>query len=303
LSDAVVRLVRQASQLPELSSLLPIERPNRVLMAEPEFFEIESVDNPHMVGRVGSVDRFAARVQWKRLCEAYQETGTRPDITPGIPFCPDYVFCANQALPVPPGLLGPGPAAVASIMRTARRQAEVRPICEHLQAQGVEVRQLDPYSVPRFEGTGDAQWHPTRGLLLGGVGPRSALQAYERISAWTGAPAVVFSLVDPRFYHLDTCLAVVDERTALAFPGAFDAEGLALLRAIFEDLIEVSEVEAMRMVCNGHSPDGASFIVQSGAPEACKLLDERGVRVLEVETAEFLKSGGSVFCMKLHHWA
>jgi len=302
-SHLVARLVRQASELPPIDSLPAIPRPNRVMMAEPEFFEIESVDNPHMVGRVGSVDRFEARVQWKRLFEAYQEAGSTPDIIPGLPFCPDYVFCANQALPIPPGLLGPAPAAVASIMRTARRQAEVRPISEHLETLGVEIVQLDPYSVPRFEGTGDAQWHPTRALLLGGVGPRSAVQAYERIAAWTGAPAAVFSLVDPRFYHLDTCLAVVNERVAVAWPGAFTAEGQDLLRAVFPDLIEVAEEEAMRMVCNGHSPDGRHFIVQSGSPQAVARLRSLGIKVLEVETAEFLKSGGSVFCMKLHHWA
>ena len=38
------------------------------------------------------------------------------------------------------------------------------------------------------------------------------------------------TLVDDRFYHLDTALAVLDEDTLAYWPGAFDERSLGLLR-------------------------------------------------------------------------
>ena len=294
--------IRLAAQLPELSSLPPIPRGDRILVASPEFFDVEYVINPHMAGHVGNVDRLLARQQWRELVRVYERLGFAVDVLPGEPFLPDYVFTANQCLPVPPGLLAEGPAAVASIMASARRQAEVRPYIAFLRDRGLHVEQLDPYAVRSFEGTGDASWHPERALLLGGVGPRSSEAAYERIAAWLGVPVVTLALTDPRFYHLDTCLSPIDGRRALYFPDAFDADGRAVIEAVYPDAIAVSELEAMNMACNAHSPDGEHVLVQSGCPAAEDALRALGLQVIPVDTSEFVKSGGSIFCMKLQYW-
>ena len=295
-------LIRRLDDLVDPTSLPAVPRPDRILMAEPEFFDVEYVINPHMAGNVGQVDRLLARQQWRALRETYRRLGQHVDVLPGEPFLPDYVFTANQALPVPPGFLSERPGAILSIMRSARRQAEIRPYAAGLDALGVQLEQLDPYEVRNVEGTGDGSWYPGRALLLAGVGPRSDETAWVRVSAFTGVPIVVLQLVDPRFYHLDTCLAPIDERCALYYPGAFTAEGCALIEALYPEAIAVGEAEAVNMVCNGHSPDGKNFIVEPGAPSATLALRERGVAVHEVETSEFRKSGGSVFCMKLHFW-
>ena len=295
-------LVRALSALPPLPSLPRLARPDRILMAEPEFYDVEYVINPHMAGQVGNVDRLLARQQWLALRRAYEALGIPVDVMPGQPFLPDYVFTANQCLPLPPGVLVEGPAAVASIMASGRRKPEIRPYTAYLEAAGLHVERLDPYAVRAFEGTGDGSWHPERALLLGGVGPRSQTAAYERIGAWTGAPVVLLNLVDPRFYHLDTCLTPLDAHTALYFPGAFDAAGAALIQGVYPGAIAVTEEEAMAMVCNGHSPDGRHFLVQPGSPRIKVLLQDRGIEVVPVETSEFMKSGGSVFCLKLHYW-
>jgi len=59
----------------------------------------------------------------------------------------------------------------------------------------------------------------------------------------------------------------------------------------------------MRMFCNGHSPDGRHFLVQEGSPRAAAAVRDLGFEVLELSTDQFMLSGGSVFCMKLHYWA
>lgn len=44
---------------------------------------------------------------------------------------------------------------------------------------------------------------------------------YDRVKALGDFDVVICDLVDPKFYHLDTCFAPVDETTALWYPPAF----------------------------------------------------------------------------------
>ncbi len=301
MDPSAVRVIRTSDDALDPASLPAVPRADRLLMAEPTFYDVAYVENPHMEDNVGRVDRFLARRQWRTLLRTYQGLGVPVTVVPGQPFLPDYVFCANQVLPVPPGLLGPAPGAIRSIMKSAHREPEVTHIVAALEAEHLPVEALNPYEVDRIEGTGDGIWHPGRALLYGGVGPRTTEGAWLRVSAMLNAPVAILNLVDPRFYHLDTCLSVIDEQTAVIVPHAFDLDALGILRAHFPRLLEVSVDDAMNMFCNGHSPDGRHFVVQAGA-DAVEDLRALDIDVLEVDTSEFAKSGGSVFCMKLHYW-
>jgi N-dimethylarginine dimethylaminohydrolase len=191
-----------------------------------------------------------------------------------------------------------------SVMRSARRQPEVRVVARQHESRGLHLEWLDAFEVPSFEAMGDSLWHPGRALLHAGVGPRSAPEAFRHVAAWTGVPVLLYEMKDPRFYHLDTCLSLLDERTAAAYLPAFTDDGKALLRQVFERVVEVDDREAAeQMFCNGHCPDGRHFLVQAGCPNGCAALRELGFEPLELETSEYLKSGGSVFCLKLHYWA
>ena len=302
-AHGAVRLLRDASDVDfEPSDLPAVPRPDRILMADPDFFQVDYVINPHMAGRLGTVDRRTALLEWDALQAAYEGLGYRVDVLPAVPLLPDFVFTANQCLPIPPGVVSPGPALVPSIMRASRRRAEVHHVVDHLAAQGLDVLRLNRRVVDCFEGMGDAAWLPGRALLLGGVGPRTSVAAYRAISAWTALPVAILELTDPRFYHLDTCLSLLDERTAVVYPGAFAASSMRLLRRLVPNLIEVETDEALAFVCNGHCPDGRTFITPPGAPRTAAQVRAAGFEVLELPTHEFLKSGGSVYCMKLHWW-
>ena len=66
--------------------------------------------------------------------------------------------------------------------------------------------------------------------------------------------------------------------------------------------IEVDAGEARtRLACNACGPDGRHVLLPAGAPITAKRLRAEGFEVIEVDTEEFLKAGGSVFCMKLQH--
>ncbi|MCH8031512.1 MAG: hypothetical protein IIB09_06825, partial [Bacteroidetes bacterium] len=95
----------------------------------------------------------------------------------------------------------------------------------------------------------------------------------------------------------------LDETTVLIYPDAFRPEGLELIHAHFDRVLEAPAGEARELfACNAHSPDGKNVIIQRGCTETNHQLSEAGYEVIEVDTDEFLKSGGSVFCMKLMFW-
>jgi len=292
---------RLTDDTPTPAELPAIPRPGRVLLTTPEHFRVAYVINPHMEGNIGTVDREEARRQWDALRAAYERAGTETHAIPGEEGLPDMVFCANQTLPyrTPGGETG----AVMSRMHAPQRKPEVPHYDAFFREQGYETHSLDADLPGDFEGMGDGIWHPGRYLLWGGHGFRTHLEVYERMSAKLGFPVFALRLDDPDFYHLDTCLCPLDEHTALYYPNAFDEDGRALIAHGFERLIEAPEEEARRLfACNAHSPDGHHVLIQRGCTETNALLRDAGFEPVELDTGEFLKSGGSVFCMKLMYW-
>lgn len=284
-----------------LDALPPIPRPGRVLMTSPDHFRVEYVINPHMAGHIGDVDPDRARRQWEALKDTYERLGMEVAVLAGAPGLPDMVFCANQTLPyqTPGGELG----VILSRMHAAQRKPEVEHYDRFFGSVGYEVQHLDPDLPGDFEGMGDAIWHPGRYLLWGGYGYRTDRRVYERFAEKLGFPVVALELTDPDFYHLDTCLCPIDEETALYYPGAFTDEGIAAIKAHFRRTIEAPEDDAReRFACNAHSPDGRHVLIQAGSETTNELLRAGGYEPVELDTSEFLKSGGSVFCMKLMYW-
>jgi len=281
-----------------IDSLPAMPRPGRVLMVSPEHFDVQYVINPHMAGQVGQVDRRLAAAQWEALSQAYQTLGLPVSVLPGGVGLPDMVFCANQSLP---GLGLDGTRQVwMSRMHAEQRRPEVALLERWFRDEGYRVDHFEDAAVVDFEGMGDAIWHPGRRLLWGGYGFRSSLAAYCELSTRWKVPVVLLELRDPDFYHLDTCFCVLDDKTVLIYPGAFTAAGQALIRRSWPRVIEAPELEARRLfACNAHCPDGRHVLLPAGCPETGAALERHGLSVQVLDTGEFLKSGGSIFCMKL----
>ena len=106
-----------------LPELLPRPLEVRVLMADPAFFDVLYVINPHMAGNIGSVDKGLARRQWEQVRDAYAGIGFPIELIQGVEGLPDLVFMANQSFP---GQLPDGRwAAILSYMHAPERRAEV----------------------------------------------------------------------------------------------------------------------------------------------------------------------------------
>ena len=89
-------------------------------------------------------------------------------------------------------------------------------------------------------------------------------------------------------------------RTALAFRPAFDRRSWDLLAACFARIVEPPEGEATgSLACNVHCADGRTVVIESSCAETARMLEEKGFTARRLDTSEFLKAGGSVFCMTL----
>jgi N-dimethylarginine dimethylaminohydrolase len=257
---------------------------------------VVDVKNPFMEGRAGTVDRALARAQWEALAAAFREAGMAVETVEPLAGCEDMVFCANPTLT---GLDASGkPLCLLSRMTHESRRREVPAFARWFGAKGWRV--VDPLPQGcRFEGGGDGLWHPGRRLLWAGHGPRSDEAAHAAAGRAFGAEVVSHRLVDARFYHLDTCLCALDAGTALVFPGAFDARSLDAIRLRFPHVIEADEEEAVgALACNAAAFPGGAVVIDRRAGRTIRALEGRGFRVIAVDTGEFLKSGGSVYCMK-----
>jgi N-dimethylarginine dimethylaminohydrolase len=295
-------LFTRLSDIPfRLADLPQMPLPKRVIMVDPEHFDVLYVINPHMEGHIGGVDIAKARDQWQSMRSTLEKTGLEVHVVPGEPGLPDMVFCANQSLPSrrSDGSLD----VIMSIMHADQRKAEVPFIESFYQEQGYHIHHLDARKIADFEGMGDAIWHPGRRLIWGGYGYRSSLAAYEEVSRMLQVDVIALELVDPAFYHLDTCLSFLNEHSALYYPKAFTKTGLEMLRAFIPNLIEVSTEDAIDgFACNALCADGKNVLIHHGLSHTNEKLTEAGFTVHELDTNEFLKSGGSVFCMKMMFW-
>ncbi len=284
-----------------LSDLPKMPAPSRVLMVKPTYFDVEYVINPHMKGHIGGVDKMQALNEWEHLVDGYEELGFDVQIIKGEKGLPDMVFCANQSLPFVD--TDDTKKVVMSIMHTDERKREVEAIEKWYRTQDYEVLHLDPAIVNDFEGMGDALWHFKRQLLWGGYGFRSSLKAHEQVSELLDTPVIALELVDDKFYHLDTCLCVLNEKHVLIYPDAFTEEGLKMIHKLFENVIEATKYEAEKMFAvNATCPDGRNVFIQQGCTDVNQKLRDAGFSVHEFSTYEFIKSGGSVFCMKMMLW-
>jgi N-dimethylarginine dimethylaminohydrolase len=109
---------------------------------------------------------------------------------------------------------------------------------------------------------------------------------------------IPLELVDPYYYHLDTCFCPLAPGEALYYPGAFDDYGRRVLAELVPSLLEVPAAEAQSFACNA-VVIGRTVITNTGCPAMHARLRDRGYTPLETPLGEFVKAGGSAKCLTL----
>ena len=262
----------------------------RILMCPPDHFEVDYVINPWMEGKPGAVDRDLADAQWRQLRDAVAEYADIVEM-PAVEGLPDIVFTANAGIVV-------GDLAIPARFHHYERRGEVSHFTRMFCEQGFQVIEL-PGDI-RHEGAGDALLHRGEPWLWFGYGQRSDRDALDFVDQQVDLELLGLRLVDPRYFHIDTCFCPLTGGYLLYFPQAFDAETLDRIhqRVPANQRIVVSEADAERFACNAINVDDQVF-VNDASPDLEAALNAAGLRVNRCNLSEFIKAGGSAKCLSL----
>jgi N-dimethylarginine dimethylaminohydrolase len=254
-------------------------------MCPPEYFDVTYSINPWMDPSV-AVDRARALREWRAIVDLYVQLGHDVQLIEPAAGLPDMVFAANSGTVVD-GIVLP------ARFRHPERGGEEALYRRWFRDHGYASPERD---VPINEGEGDVL--VVGDLLLCGSGFRSDETIARAAQECFGRPAVLLTLVDPRFYHLDIALGILDADTVAYFPAAFSSGSRRALERLFPDALIVRRDEAEMFALNLVS-DGENVVLPAGAPRLEAEIGSRGFRTHVVATDELRKAGGSVKCCTL----
>lgn len=262
-----------------------LDRPT-ILMCPPDYYGIEYEINPWMSRSRASDDELARR-QWYALHDLLSQLGADIRLMPPVNGLPDLVFTANA------GLMWRNKVFLAQFRHEAR-QGETAEDERWFRSAGFETIALP--TGENFEGAGDALFCGE--TLFGGYLIRSDAIALQWVAGRMGCRVIPLQLVDPHYYHLDTCFCPLNDTTAIYYPAAFDEYGQKALLQHVPTLVPVAAEEAARFACNAVVV-GRHVALNTGCPRLESDLRQLEYEPHSTELGEFIKAGGSAKCLTL----
>jgi len=261
-------------------------RQPRILMCPPDFYGIEYEINPWM-SRSRGAERTTAITQWEGLVKILRELGVQVELLQPKQGLPDLVFTANAGVVI-------GNCFYSARFRHEERARESPVFDAWFASHGFEVRHLPETTY--HEGAGDALF--CGDALFAGYRIRSDVQGHQWLAKDAGIRVLPLELVNPYYYHLDTCFCPIAPGVAIYFPEAFDDYGRKVITTHVRTLIPVNDVEAKRFGCNAVVV-GKTVVTNTGCPNLSRELQAMGYQTRETPLDEFLKAGGSAKCLTL----
>ncbi|MBT2406352.1 MULTISPECIES: dimethylargininase [unclassified Streptomyces] len=262
-----------------------VAKSRRLLMCPPSHFDVTYSINPWMEPEKPS-DRDSAQLQWDRLHDLYRELGHTVELIDPMPGLPDMVFAANGATVVDGKVLG-------ARFRHMERTAEGPGYLSWFREQG-----YTDILWPEYINEGEGDYLLVGRRLLAGTGFRTDVRSHAEAQEFFGVPVTGLTLVDPRFYHLDTALAVLSDDEVMYYPEAFSAGSQAVLRELYPDAVIATAQDAEVFGLNAFS-DGRHVLLSSAATHLIGELKSRGFEPIGVDLPELLKAGGGAKCCTL----
>jgi N-dimethylarginine dimethylaminohydrolase len=258
----------------------------RILMCPPDFYGIEYEINPWMSRSRGSTPE-RARQQWHGLYDMLVKLGVQVELMTPQKGVPDLVFTANAGLMFRNRFF-------SSRFRHEVRARETPYFDAWFAAHDFRVEHLPEGTF--FEGAGDALFCGAK--LFAGYRIRSDVNGHQWLGKVLGKQVLPLELVNPYFYHLDTCFCPLAPGEAIYYPDAFDSYGQKVLQTHIPRLLAVPDSDAKRFGCNAVIV-GKTAIINAGCERLTTELQSLGYQTVALELDEFLKAGGSAKCLTL----
>ncbi len=268
-----------------MQTLQNISNKFEVLLCRPNHFDVSYVINPWM--KPGTVDTDKAKKQWNNLVEKLKELGIGVNIIEGEKGLPDMVFATDQAVIK-------DNTAILSNFKYKERKGETL-----FYKKWLKEHDFDLINLPKdlhFEGGGDSIWS-NRNLFIG-MGFRNSKGVGDYLENILNVHIVEVQLVDPFFYHLDTCFFPLDGETLFYYSPAISEKSKNLLKKTFKKIISVTKKEAFNFALN-NLVFGKRILTQKGNKKFINELKKLEYEVYEIDLSEFAKAGGGIHCLVL----
>jgi len=270
------------------------------VMVYPSHYSIQYKINPYMGG---SVDLERAKEQWRSVKqELEQHSATVHTVDPTEIYSnnntelkhakklPDVVFAANHGVMIDGSFILPN-------MKTKQRSGEYEYVKSYMKELYPDINLYD-LSTP-FEGCADLYIDEFTNNVWAGYGPRSNNNFIRQIQSKTDRNIIDLQLTNNWFYHLDTCLFILDKSTALFEATAFSEESEQKIYSQFDTVYECdSQKNDSFIPCNSiHLPTGQILTAKKNKSVFENIHHNKTVNYVTVD--EFEKGGGSIRCMVL----
>lgn len=297
------------SRLSELL-LIELEDDPAFLMVNTAHFGVKYTINPWMT-QENPVDFDISQGQWWNLYTELRKRAEIKILNCADPKLPDVVFVANAGSYIP-NLSQSN--AKHTFFVSKFKHLERQPESDFFMKSCPSTHTTLIFSEGSFEGDGDLL--RLRDCLVIGSGFRTDhlwIKALgQEMQELTTLPNVFDShaikelqLVDPRFYHLDTCFfyhSYHGSEICWFYPGAFSPESyhrlVKLLAEMFIPYYELSEHEAKQWMGNAVGV-GDTIIAHVFSHGLRIILTTHGFQYVETPLSEFHKAGGSAKCLTL----
>lgn len=260
------------------------------LMAWNKRYNVNYDINPWMTNNLQRVDTEKAFHQWKSLVKILEKIGAKVSkMSVDNELIPDIVFTANAGF-IHNNVL------ILSNFKHSQRQQEI-PYYRNWFLTNINAHLHVLFE--EFEGAGDALIDAQNNIWVG-YGFRSNLESHDKLKmVYPSLNIISLKLINPEFYHLDTCFCPLNNGYVLYYPDAFNDEGQFYIKKYFGNkVINVSFEDAKDFACNTVEWNG-NLILNKCSPKLNFELEKIGYNVIETDLTEFLKAGGSAKCLTL----
>lgn len=262
----------------------------KVLLCPPKYFDIRYQINPWMDTSI-KVDHQKILEEYNELKTVYLELGLEVLEIEQDKDLPDMVYAANIGFPRKN-------LFIKSNFKYDERKRETELAKEYFASKSFTIKELPETAV--WEGQGDLLVFEDTYFL--GWGKRTTFEAKKYLEEYLNVSITDLKLIDPFFYHLDTCFLILDKHTVAINPQSFEPEGLEKIHKAFARVIEISQEDNKQFACNAVVID-KTIVVGKGISQKLKdIFASYGFKTKEVPMDEYRKGGGSVKCLTLEFY-
>lgn len=292
-----ITLNGHASRIPGLPTAVPDgEDKTRFVMCPPKYLSTKIPNNEFMKGEKPDVPRAMAQyTRFKRLIESLDVEVLE---IPPDKKCQDQTFVANIAVAIEPYI-------VLANYKAPGRACEVPVAQEFFENLGYKCIQ-PPF---HFEGEADLKlWK--EGYYFGGFGQFSDSRAYDWIEKQTGVRILKFHETNPRAYHGDCVIFIIDEENIIVNKAGTDDKSIRMFERKMNVILQPEGLDTTGITNAVKIPRKPIFCSGTFQPEQkdyrkamewlLQTMDGFGITVTFLDTDAVEVSGADLSCTVMH---